>query len=125
MSKNKISPHVSIYKFPITAVSSISNRVTGLFCSSLFIAVGMSNFSNIDIKQKYKELKYTEKKIVNYSILFPSTYHMLGGIRHIVWDKYPKMLTNKQVSTSSTLLFGSSILLTYTFESIFNLLSDI
>jgi len=26
-----VSPHVTIYKFPITALSSITNRVTGVF----------------------------------------------------------------------------------------------
>ena len=29
----KISPHVQIYKFPITAISSITNRLTGLSMS--------------------------------------------------------------------------------------------
>ena len=35
--KKIISPHVNIYKFPITAVSSITNRLTGLALTGLFI----------------------------------------------------------------------------------------
>ena len=34
----KISPHVEIYKFPITAISSITNRVTGLALTGYFLS---------------------------------------------------------------------------------------
>lgn len=34
-----VSPHVTIYKFPVTAISSIANRVTGVALS-----VGKSSF---------------------------------------------------------------------------------
>ena len=33
----KISPHVNIYKFPITAISSITNRISGLYLTGVFI----------------------------------------------------------------------------------------
>ena len=36
----KISPHVTIYKFPITALSSITNRATGMFLSTNFVCLG-------------------------------------------------------------------------------------
>ena len=39
--KNNISPHVNIYKFPLTAVSSITNRLTGLYLTGLFIGSGL------------------------------------------------------------------------------------
>ena len=40
----KISPHVQIYKFPITAISSITNRVTGLALTGYYLGFGMLCF---------------------------------------------------------------------------------
>ncbi len=105
-----ISPHVSIYKFPVTAISSISTRLTGLYMSGLFIGGGLYNlYFKEDIFEKYNSLDSKYKEILNYSLIIPSTYHTLGGLRHFIWDKYPSLLTNKSVLKSSYLLFGLSI----------------
>ena len=114
----KISPHVQIYKFPITAISSITNRLTGLSMSGFFILGGLSCLAekNNLILRNYRELNDFNKKIVNYSIAYPFTYHTLGGIRHFIWDKYPSLLKNKSVSKSSIILIGISFPLTYLTE---------
>ena len=44
-------------------------------------------------------------------VAFPLTYHFLGGVRHVLWDNKPEMLTNEQVEQSSYILFGTSGLL--------------
>jgi len=110
--KKKLSPHVNIYKFPITAVSSIAIRMTGLSLSGLFIIGGMSCYTDIDYSLYYNKLDNFTKSIVNNSIIFTCTYHTFGGIRHFIWDKYPKLLTNNSVTRSSYLLLGSSLLTT-------------
>ena len=105
--KKIISPHVNIYKFPITAVSSITNRLTGLALTGLFIGTGISNIFNLDLIKKYDKLENNYKKVINYSVIFPATYHTFGGIRHFIWDKYPQLLNNKQVQKSSFFEFFS------------------
>lgn len=107
MTKN-ISPHVTIYKFPITAISSITTRVTGVYFTGLFIAGGIAKLTNKDefLYDKYTHLNNTLKTAIHYSVIVPFTYHTYGGIRHFIWDKYPKLLTNKSVAKSSYLLFG-------------------
>tara|TARA_B100000035_G_scaffold203371_1_gene173984 strand:- start:2371 stop:2742 length:372 start_codon:yes stop_codon:yes gene_type:complete len=107
MSK-KISPHVQIYKFPITAISSITTRLTGLYLTGLFVAGGISKINNYDkvVIDKYNNLNSKFKTVINYSIIFPLTYHTYGGLRHFLWDKFPNLLTNKSVVKSSYLLFG-------------------
>lgn len=114
--KKIISPHVNIYKFPITAVSSITNRLTGLALTGLFIGTGISNIFNLDLIKKYDKLENNYKKVINYSVIFPATYHTFGGIRHFIWDKYPQLLNNKQVQKSSFLLMGGSVVYTILFE---------
>tara|TARA_Y100001980_G_C14387958_1_gene187961 strand:- start:58 stop:429 length:372 start_codon:yes stop_codon:yes gene_type:complete len=120
MRKYSISPHVNIYKFPITAISSITNRITGVYLSGLFIVGGLSCLTNKTdyIKSNYNNLSNIKKTIFNYSIFFPTIYHTYGGIRHIIWDKYPKFLNNSSVAKSSYLLFTTSIISTIIAEKI-------
>ena len=113
-----ISPHVTIYKFPITAMSSITTRLTGLYLSGIFVGSGLCCLVGIDPIEKYKSLEKIPKKIVNYSVLFPITYHSLGGIRHFVWDKYPQMLQNTKVAKSSYALIGISLCSTIVIEKL-------
>ena len=109
MKKQGLSPHVDIYKFPVTAISSITNRLSGLYWSGLFIGYGVSQLVGVDTDKHYKDLSGYKKSIVDISLLLPMTYHTFGGVRHLVWDKYPSLLTNSQVSKSSYLLFGVSL----------------
>jgi succinate dehydrogenase (ubiquinone) cytochrome b560 subunit len=41
-------------------------------------------------------------------VSFPLLYHYLGGVRHVIWDKNPDLLTTDQVGKSSDILFGLS-----------------
>ena len=103
MTKN-ISPHVTIYKFPITALTSITTRVTGVAFSGMYVFTGLNCYTNIDIKKIYNEQNFFIKKMINYSVLFPINFHTLGGIRHFIWDKNPKLLKNISVNNASYLL---------------------
>ena len=48
--------------------------------------------------------------ISKIAVSFPLIYHYLGGLRHIVWDKYPSVLTNEDVERASYALVGFSAL---------------
>lgn len=107
-----ISPHVQIYKFPLTALSSITNRITGLGLSGMYIGLGTSYLFNQNLLEYYDNANQPVKTTVNYTILFPNIYHTCGGIRHFIWDKYPQFITKQLVHRSSLALFGVSILST-------------
>tara|TARA_B100000123_G_C25739616_1_gene433168 strand:+ start:168 stop:533 length:366 start_codon:yes stop_codon:yes gene_type:complete len=106
-----ISPHVEIYKFPITAISSITTRLTGLYLSGLFIGNGLLKLTNTEkyFIDKYNDSSQLEKTVFHQSIIIPTTYHTYSGIRHFLWDKFPNLLTNTRVANSSYLLFGLTI----------------
>ena len=116
----KISPHVNIYKFPITAISSITNRISGLYLTGVFISGGflLGMDKKNYILEKYEKLENYQKKIVNYSLVFPVTYHTIGGIRHFIWDKNPKLITNKFGHRSSIAIFGLSLTLPFVIEKL-------
>lgn len=117
---NKISPSLSIYKFPITAISSITNRVSGIYLTGI---MGMTAFYYLLNKQQkesvlsyYHNLELLPQKMINYSILYPFGYHVMGGVRHLIWDSFPHLLSNSKVAKSSYALFGLSIIPTILLE---------
>ena len=116
MPKN-ISPHVSIYKFPITAVSSIATRISGFYMTGLYVVSGTAYLFGIDPFKRYDELSNLNKTIANYSIITPSVYHSFGGIRHFIWDKYPSLLNNAQVGRSSFFIFGATAVCSFLIEN--------
>lgn len=85
-----LSPHLTIYKPILTMMMSIFHRVTGVglyigmvfFCWwILMISSGPENF---------KVATWFFGSIIGQLILFALTWtaihHMLGGIRHFIWD---------------------------------------
>ena len=119
--KKIISPHVNIYKFPVTAISSIGNRLTGLALTGYFVAGGLYTLCPYKekIKEHYENLNWKTQKLIHYGFIFPSIYHTFGGLRHFYWDKNPNVLTNIKVQRSSFALLGISIIATLVSENHF------
>jgi succinate dehydrogenase (ubiquinone) cytochrome b560 subunit len=46
--------------------------------------------------------------LTKVAVAFPLTFHYLGGVRHLIWDKSPELLQNDQVEKTSYALFGAS-----------------
>ena len=96
----KLSPHVTIYRFPLAALSSITNRLTGLYLSGAFVAVGITSMTS------YQMPTHPFLESVTAGCL---CYHTLGGIRHYVWDWKPSLMTNTIARSSSVGLLATSI----------------
>ena len=111
-----ISPHVNIYKFPITAISSIMNRVTGLGITGIYVVSGTMLLFNKNPVTYYEKLHNYPKTAINYGFIFPTFYHTFGGIRHFIWDKYPHLLSNVKVTQSSIGIIGLSIASSFIYE---------
>ena len=106
-----ISPHLFVYKFPITAISSITARVTGLCCSAAYLGTGFVGLGGCErqVLAAYRERPAWQKGGAQWVMLFATSYHTLAGLRHLVWDANPGLLTTKQVARSSRVLFASAI----------------
>lgn len=112
-----VSPHVTIYSFPIAALTSITNRVTGVALS-----VGAFGIASIELLNGsgsammfMQDINASTGAIVGgvakFTVAFPLVYHYLGGVRHLAWDNYPEMLTSVDVTKASYALVGGSVLL--------------
>jgi succinate dehydrogenase / fumarate reductase, cytochrome b subunit len=88
-SKRPLSPHLQIYRPMLTMTMSIVHRVTGfanyfgtLLLAWWFIAAASPN--------GYARFQWFASSWIGRLILFGYTWsvihHMLGGIRHLIWD---------------------------------------
>ena len=85
-----LSPHLGIYRMAMTMAMSIVHRITGagLYIGVLllawFLIAASSDAATFAVFSGFIE------SIVGRTILFGFTWalfhHMLGGIRHMVWD---------------------------------------
>ncbi len=97
-----ISPHVTIYKFPLSALSSIAHRVTGVALSAgnnptpceislnyqlAFISVGALGAAGVSVAHVAHALHDIGPLAVipiKAAVGFPLVYHASAGVRHLV-----------------------------------------
>jgi len=103
------------YKFQITSVLSILNRLTGVFmavvtaplllCWLIALASGDAAFAGLSAF-----LGGILGKLVIAASVFSFSFHLLGGIRHLIWDA-GWMMEMHQVNLSGWLAVIGSIVL--------------
>ena len=89
-ARRPLSPHLTIYRPPITMTMSIIHRVTGgaLYFGTLLVAWWLIAAS---ISESYFDfvnaiLGSWIGRLVLLGYTWALTQHMLGGVRHLVWD---------------------------------------
>lgn len=92
MSNNgrPLSPHLSIYRWPITMTTSILHRATGVAMSVGFIVFVAWLFKAASGPDAYAMFVETLSTLVGKLLLigwsFAFFFHLSNGVRHLVWD---------------------------------------
>jgi succinate dehydrogenase / fumarate reductase, cytochrome b subunit len=85
-----LSPHLQIYRWMLTLAMSIVHRITGigLYVGSLLLAWWL--IAAASGPNAYGRVQWFMGTTIGLLILFGYTWallhHMLGGIRHLIWD---------------------------------------
>lgn len=85
-----LSPHLQIYGFSWTMAMSIIHRMTGiaLYLGTLMIAIWLMGTASG--RSSFASVQWIMGSILGQLVLFGYTWallhHMLGGIRHFIWD---------------------------------------
>lgn len=99
--KRPLSPHLQIYRLPLTAVVSVTHRMTGvllaaglmLFVVSLaVIQCGASSFESMQLL-----IQQPFVAIALWLMVYALFFHLCHGVRHLIWDAgegYDKPLMN-------------------------------
>jgi succinate dehydrogenase / fumarate reductase cytochrome b subunit len=85
-----LSPHLQIYKPMLTMMMSIVHRITG---GALYFGMALIAWWLIAVASgpnAYADFQWAIGSVIGQIILFGYTWalmhHMLGGIRHLIWD---------------------------------------
>ena len=117
-----LSPHLSIYRFTMTMTMSIIHRATGIalyggtFLQALWLvsaAVGGGFFDAVN-------WLYGSwfGQIVLFLFTWTLFHHMLGGVRHFIWD-FTKAMDATGRELLVRLQLGASIILTLAVWALF------
>ena len=115
MRERPLSPHLSVYKMTrYTLATSIFNRITGLVLSVglivlvywlMAVASGTRAYENA-----HEILSSGFFKLVYAGLLVAFCYHLVAGIRHLVWDT-GRALERAQSKRSAGIVVVASIAL--------------
>ncbi len=92
MSNNgrPLSPHISIYRWPITMTTSILHRATGIAMSVGFIVLAGWLFDAAMGAETYARFMNWMNSPIGHLLLigwsFAFFFHLSNGVRHFVWD---------------------------------------
>jgi len=122
---NPLSPHLSIYKFKLSLLMSIAHRITGaaLYFSMLIflfflisLSIGASGYEIFSLI-----ISTWIGKLVMLGITWAIFHHMLGGLRHFLWDMV-KGFEVKTVDKLATISLLGGIALTVIYWSLYYIL---
>lgn len=115
MPDRPLSPHAGVYKFKYTIVSSFLNRLTGIAFSLGLIPLAYWLMGLANGPKAYHEaavvLSSPLFKLIYVGLAFSFCYHLVAGIRHLVWDT-GRGLEKRQSQTSAWAVGAISVVLT-------------
>ncbi|HEY6632856.1 MAG TPA: succinate dehydrogenase, cytochrome b556 subunit [Rhizobiaceae bacterium] len=85
-----LSPHLTIYRPPITMTMSIVHRITGgaLYFGTLLVAWWLIAAATSEHYFAFVSMIFGSwpGRLVLFGYSWALIHHMFGGIRHLVWD---------------------------------------
>ena len=113
-----LSPHLTIYRWPITMVLSILHRMTGVALSVGLIAfvvwIEAVAYEFIPYDRVFALMQSLPGQILLLGWCFSFFFHLSNGIRHLIWDT-GRLFEKKQADVSAwiVLLASASLTLLY------------
>lgn len=91
MSANRpLSPHLQVYRLPLTGLISITHRVTGVCLSlglMLFVALlGVMVCGESAYLTLQGLLQLWPGQILLWGFIYALFFHLCHGLRHLIWD---------------------------------------
>ena len=117
-----LSPHLSIYRFTMTMTMSIVHRATGIglyggtFLLALWLASAAVGGGFFDAVNWLYGSWFGQ--IVLFLFTWTLFHHMLGGVRHFIWD-FTKAMDATGRELLVRLQLGASIILTLAVWALF------
>jgi succinate dehydrogenase / fumarate reductase cytochrome b subunit len=108
-----LSPHMTIYRWPVTMMTSITHRITGMGLAGGAVILAWWLVSISNGPEGFQSFHAIADNPVGLLVLFGLTwsliYHFLNGVRHLAWDMgygFDKRIAER----NSVIIFALSII---------------
>jgi succinate dehydrogenase / fumarate reductase cytochrome b subunit len=109
-----LSPHLQVYRWSWTMAMSVAHRITG---SALYVGIALFAIWLVALAsgpRAFEAVQWFFGSPLGILILFGYTWalmhHMLGGLRHLIWDFGHGMGPTQRVNLARFTLVGSILL---------------
>ena len=113
-----LSPHLTIYRPQMTSISSIFVRITGnaLLAATLLLFAWLLAASTSAVAFDWVQCVITSwfGDLVFLLSLWALWYHMLGGLRHLIWDTGRGLELKTAERMGWMMIIGSLLLTAFT-----------
>ena len=113
-----LSPHLTIYRPQMTSISSIFVRITGnaLLAATLLLIAWLLAASTSAAAFEWVQCVITSwfGDLVFLLSLWALWYHMLGGLRHLIWDTGRGLELKTAERMGWMMIIGSLLLTVFT-----------
>ena len=84
------SPHLQVYKLPLTGIISITHRMTGVLLSVgliFFVCIVSSVAGGAATYAAMQELiSVWLVRLIYWGFIYALFFHLCHGVRHLIWD---------------------------------------
>ena len=85
-----LSPHMQIYRWPVTMATSIAHRVTGVALSAGTVLLAWWLIAVALGPEPYRVFAVSAAnpigQVVLFGLVWSLSFHLFNGIRHLAWD---------------------------------------
>ena len=89
-SNRPLSPHLQVYKLPLTGIISITHRMTGVMLSAgliFFVYIVSATASGNDGYAAMQDvMSIWLFRLMYWGFIYALFFHLCHGIRHLIWD---------------------------------------
>lgn len=81
-----LSPHLQVYRLPLSAIMSISHRFTGIVLSTFILWIPFWLYGLLVDNYWWMDLSSFITYPASLIYLFSFFYHLCNGLRYLVWS---------------------------------------
>ena len=109
------SPHLQVYRLPLTGIISITHRLTGVLLSAgliffVYILYAVAGGSNTYAAMQAL-MSLWLVRLIYWGFIYAFFFHLCHGVRHLIWDA-GKSFNRDTLNRYAIIELGASLVLT-------------
>lgn len=114
-TKRPTSPHLQVYKLPLTGIISITHRMTGVLLSAglIFFVYMISSVAGgaTTYAAMQEFMSAWLIRLIYWGFIYALFFHLCHGVRHLIWDA-GKSFDRDTLNRYALIELGCSLVLT-------------